>query len=300
MLRRLAKLASADARRRYLKRRLWPLVERIYGDLGYVGITDGQHAVLTGAHDEVITPVLLTDGHYQRDAVAQAAELVAHLGFPMGGWFVDVGANIGTSTMYALSGGKFSRALCCEPAPGNFRLLRANIALNDLEERCVTVKAAIADKEGSVHMALSTINCGDHRVFFDGGASDEMRHRPQVLVRATTLDTALDEHGIAAADVSLLWIDTQGYEGFVLAGARRLLTRPIPVVAELWPAGQKMSGGAELFFAEARSRFATFVDLAASSSERAIDELTHFAERFHGREGFADVLLLPRRPHPPV
>ena len=48
--------------------------------------------------------------------------------------FIDIGANIGTSTIAALALPMFDSAVCCEPETENFRMLGANLALNDLDD----------------------------------------------------------------------------------------------------------------------------------------------------------------------
>ena len=42
--------------------------------------------------------------------------------------------------------------------------------------------------------------------------------------------------------IALVWIDVQGHEGHVLGGGSRLFSRPMPVVAEIWPFGLNQSG----------------------------------------------------------
>ena len=49
--------------------------------------------------------------------------------------FVDVGANIGTTTIPALLSHGFETAVAIEPEPENVRVLRMNVLLNDLEDR---------------------------------------------------------------------------------------------------------------------------------------------------------------------
>jgi FkbM family methyltransferase len=58
---------------------------------------------------------------------------------------VDVGAHIGTTTIPALSRQGFVRAVAIEPDPAHLPLLRANVALNQLEERVTVVAATLSD-----------------------------------------------------------------------------------------------------------------------------------------------------------
>ncbi len=56
-------------------------------------------------------------------------------------------------------------------------------------------------------------------------------------VNSTTLDSLLLKNDGFEPERSLLWIDTQGFEGYVLSGAKELLKRNIPICMEFWPYG---------------------------------------------------------------
>lgn len=143
-----------------------------------------------------------------------ALDLLAREGWEPQGAFVDVGANIGTTCLPALTIG-FESAVAVEPEPRNVLLLRANAALNGLADRLRVVEAAASDEDGQVPLALHPTNSGGHRVK-PGGA----------LVPAVRLDTLL-----ADVDVGLLWIDAQGHERAILDGAGELAQR-VPVIVE--------------------------------------------------------------------
>jgi len=68
--------------------------------------------------------------------------------------FVDVGAHIGTTTITAIRRFGFESALAFEPELGNFRLLRANLAFNDLETRIQTLNVAVSNRIGKAELKL--------------------------------------------------------------------------------------------------------------------------------------------------
>lgn len=177
--------------------------------------------------------------------------------------FVDVGANVGAASVLALGRFGFGSALAVEPNASNVALLRANLAINGLEDRCRTVVAAAGEAEGSVELELSPDNFGDHRVRAaaagPGEFREESRETRQVPLR--TLDSILDSEGVAAEDVGLLWVDVQGYEAGVLEGARGILERDVPVVIEFWPYGLRRSGGLDALCSLLERSFTAFVDL---------------------------------------
>jgi FkbM family methyltransferase len=147
-----------------------------------------------------------------------------------GAVFVDVGANIGTTTVRAIRRHRFARAVALEPAPQNFRTLRLNLVANDIDSRVTAVQAAVSDHDGRVELALSSRTSGEHTIVPANGAS------PATLtVEAVSLD-GLVERGVLDADaVGLLWIDAQGAEGLVLAGATALLERGVPIALAVRP-----------------------------------------------------------------
>jgi hypothetical protein len=55
--------------------------------------------------------------------------------------------------------------------------------------------------------------------------------------------------------ISLLWVDVQGWEGYIFLGAERLLSTGIPVASELWPYGMRRAGMSQEQFCEIAERF---------------------------------------------
>jgi hypothetical protein len=85
--------------------------------------------------DKVIGELIRSNGHFQEEEIFHAIQLLAKLGHSVRlTTFVDVGANIGTHTLWALRYG-FESAVCIEADADNFRLLRVNQILNDMEAR---------------------------------------------------------------------------------------------------------------------------------------------------------------------
>ena len=83
--------------------------------------------------DRVVGAWAMWHGGWQRREIDQAvAVLAASSRLAADAVFVDVGANIGTHTVYALRTGRFARAVAFEPEPKNARLLAMNIEANGL------------------------------------------------------------------------------------------------------------------------------------------------------------------------
>ena len=74
---------------------------------------------------------------------------------------VDIGANIGTFSVYAAKICGASRVLSFEPFPDNYNILCKNVEQNQL--RNVTcVNQAVARNRGGRTMGLNSVDCGSH------------------------------------------------------------------------------------------------------------------------------------------
>jgi FkbM family methyltransferase len=149
-----------------------------------------------------------------------------------GSTFVDVGANIGTTTVGAMRRHGFARAVALEPEPHNFRTLRLNLVANDIESSVTAFQVAVSDREGEVELALSARSSGAHTLveFGPDGRSDAT-----LMVPAVTLDSLVREGVIEPETVGLVWVDAAGAEGFVFGGASALLERGVPIVMAVRP-----------------------------------------------------------------
>jgi len=118
-------------------------------------------------------------------------------------YFIDVGANLGTHTLYALQEAGFERALAIEPDPRNLPLLRANLALNGVEGRARFSRFAVAAGQGWTELYQSAINWGDNRISSMEGEGWTCTRVPR---RRSTRSsrTAVSTRGLT------IWIDVQG------------------------------------------------------------------------------------------
>jgi len=174
---------------------------------------------------------------------------------------IDVGANVGTIGIFGVSQGFFKRCIAFEPEPNNFKLLRTNVSLNGLSKKFELRNEALSNKADVVlNIELSEDNFGDHRVQIQktSGLYGEEK-RKVISVNVNTLDHALEDYDLSKC---FLFMDTQGYEGYVLSGALRLIDAGVPIVTEFWPYGLKRSNGLDMFYtALSSSKYTTMWDL---------------------------------------
>lgn len=242
--------------------------------------------------DREMGPHIWASGTYEE---ADLVWILDRLGQPQRGrTVIEVGGNVGTTSIPLLGRFGAARVETFEPGPDNLRLLRCNLILNDLEDRAVVHPAAVSDRDGTATLELCDWNSGDHRI----AAVDRTWELLSESNRVTTsVDVCRLDDGLVSdpADVGLVWVDTQGHEAQVLAGASRLLGRGIPWVIEYWPYGLARAGGADRLHALVAEHFAVVVDVRRSRDEGtevrvAPDRLAQL-----GRElatGYTDLILL--------
>ncbi|MDO8288333.1 MAG: FkbM family methyltransferase [Parvibaculum sp.] len=228
----------------------------------------------------------------------QAAISSGTLKLPQDAIFLDVGANIGTHTIYAMNSGLFAQAVCFEPDPENFRFLSLNIKENGYGEKCHLLNMALGGAAGTAELELAADNFGDHRIRQSGqGTGVENRYdeekRKTVSVRMETLDSALAELGIDPAKC-FLHMDVQGFEPYVLQGAPKFLASCKTIFTEFWPYGMARTGGIESFRAQAEAQFTHFIDFGAGETNaHAISGLGDLFKTY--AEGIGTTLLLTKK-----
>lgn len=125
--------------------------------------------------------------------------------------FVDVGANIGYLTITgAKAVGPAGKVMSFEPHPRTFRYLENNVALNRLSNVALR-NLAVGNARGYVDF----LEC-------DGDDSQNCVAHGKGAIAIPMIP--LDEAIIPRAPIALLKIDVEGYEKFVLEGARGVLS----------------------------------------------------------------------------
>ena len=259
------------------------------------------YQIATFLGDKVIGQSIRDIGRFQEDAILEVTKFIGlHAGRKT---FLDIGANIGTHALFALQNG-FDRAVCIEPDPANFILLRINQILNEVDQQCVNINAAASVEAGELNFELSETNFGDHRIRVGSSNEDGKyaeRNRNIIKVKANTLDSLLDHVHVEPNEIGLAWIDTQGHEGHVLSGASRLIQANVPIVIEFWPYGLKRSGGYPLLrqFLARQNRVLDIHQPLGDQASLSVEELDQRFSQWPGQESttisvHTDLLILPK------
>jgi FkbM family methyltransferase len=188
-----------------------------------------QYLFVGATRGRAVRMMLTRPGHIE-DELVRAGQWEPHVTGALsffarpGGTFVDVGANIGYHALYVAGSCPDVRVVCFEPNPFVRAELERNVGLNP--ELALEVRAAaLGDRAGSVEFHAQSGRA------YNRGASSILRNYnvgtryEKVTVDLRTLDDELPD-----ARVDLIKIDTEGFEGAVLAGAHKLIARCRPVV----------------------------------------------------------------------
>jgi FkbM family methyltransferase len=199
------------------------------GHLIYCQQPEGNFFVDPG--DRVVGHWLMWRDGWQRGEIDQMTDILTEAGrLPRAAVFVDAGANIGTHTAYALLGGRFARAISCEPEPKNLRLLEMNMAANGLSSRVRIVPKALGAQAGSAVLHLHPRNKGAHSL----QAAPSYDGQGRLEVPVARLDDLLREEGVSPEEIGVIWIDTEGFEPQVVTGLGDFLGR-VPLLIEYAP-----------------------------------------------------------------
>jgi FkbM family methyltransferase len=142
-----------------------------------------------------------------------------------GGLFVDVGANVGTYTIWAAELG--AEVIAIEPAADTYALLHENIVLNGYQ--VTAVRAAAAD------------HCGTARFTSGLDAGNSLANDGPVVIELVTIDSLIGDRRVAG-----MKIDVEGFEIDVLRGATRALAdRRIGLIQIEWNELSTLAVGAD-------------------------------------------------------
>lgn len=231
----------------------------------------GRYIVSTADRD--VSRHAFVEGPYDLPMLRRAVRLIEEQGEGIAGRDVlEIGANIGTTTVPLLKLFGVAHVHAFEPESQNHRLLRMNIVANDLSERATARQEAVSDREGTLPFVATPRNSGSGHVARD--VKDATYEVPCVTV------DALLSRGIVSRDrLGLVWIDVEGHEAAVLSGAGSL--PPVPIVVE--------------YLTQFHSDLESFLTLIGEHSSRVFDLGSGLLIPHDGLRSISatDLLLMP-------
>lgn len=134
---------------------------------------------------------------------------------------LDIGANIGSTSLFYASLNSKARILAFEPYPDTVKKLVDNIQRNEFKNIRV-YGIGLGEKSSKQIIAeYDEHNSGMNRIVVTTSA-------PHALVQIDTLDSRMKELNIDKID--FIKIDVEGYEYFVLEGGKQIITQSKPTM----------------------------------------------------------------------
>lgn len=207
----------------------------------------------------------------------------------LGTAMIDVGANIGTTSIPRVVLGDFAFIYAAEPDPANYACLVDNITANGLQGFVLPDRVAIGATDGEATLRRKT-QIGTHHL-------TAAANRPtDIPVQVRSLDSWTTQLGVDIAAVTFVKVDTQGWESHVLRGASQLLARKhIAWQIEFSPRLLKQAGASsDDFLEQVEAHFTHFIDLDARTTPRSrpVSEIREAVASLERRERrYTDLLL---------
>ncbi len=179
---------------------------------------------------------------------------------------LDIGAHIGYYTLIAAKKvGPSGKVFAFEPNERNFGLLKKNVETNNLTN-VVLFKNAVSEKKGILKLFISSSNSGDHRIYSNNEARDEIE------VTTLSLDDVFKKIN---KSVDVIKMDIQGAELKALRGAALLLksSSSLKIFTEFWPRGFFEAGDNPKDYLNLLDQYG-FIFYNINSSEEKIEKTT--------------------------
>jgi len=171
------------------------------------------------------------NGEYQRPLMRATMGYLRSRGLlPEGGVMIEVGANIGTHTIYASLEHDFERIISLEPDPRSFEFLEMNIALNNLSDKAEAFQVAAGSHNSLMKFKQEERNRGFSRITSNNSSTVEM-----IEVEVVAIDDFLSKIQVMEKDINFFWIDVEGYELNVLKGMEKVLSSTPSICMEFSP-----------------------------------------------------------------
>jgi FkbM family methyltransferase len=244
----------------------WKITAFIYGKVARLQIGGERFQVIpfqgvklkVDANDGVLTAGLY-NGHFERFTIQIFRELLQERAQSASGTsfvFLDIGANIGVFTTIAAASGTPWRIFSFEPNPNSYQLLQENIKLNNATG-VETHNAAVGAEKGTASLDVSSESAALHSIH---GAGSNRIEVPVIAMNDFCADRQIKP--------SLVKIDVEGYEPFVLKGMSNITKgTPLWMILEFNPETLKWGGKApEEFIRELAETFEKVYVLDESDS----------------------------------
>lgn len=207
-----------------------------------------------------------------------------------GGYFMDLGANIGTTSVYVrkLLGSEW-KIVAVEACRDNYDLLRINCILNHMED-IQTELFALSDRKGKASLQYEDGNPGGTCVVESENIIDG--------VNMLRLDDYIEERKIEQEDVHYIWMDVEGFEPKVIKGGWKLFSsHKIAMVHEFTPSYYEKMEMMEWYYENIGKLYDHFIDMdlyirKGQEKVHSISEIRQFTSQMKDKGIFQTDLFL--------
>ena len=243
---------------------------------------DGDISYIYTSADTKIGPSMKDGYNYSGESINAFFELTERFYPTMEiqqehGVFFDIGANIGTTSLYVKKQiGKSMRVIGFECGKTNYDIFRINCILNDAED-------IVAEYAGCSNVTRKA----RYRYVSDnpGGSHIVSNEDPNGMedVTLTRLDDYCKSKGIHPNEINYIWIDVEGHEPEVLDGMRAILAiKKIPLFHEFSPKHYQTVGSLDMYCSVVSQYYRNFIDvneyISGTEKQRSVSEIEAFAQ----------------------
>lgn len=263
----------------------------------YISTSNKSEKYILFTNDNIISKEVFVSGEFDLIKLKKAKKFLSILNFNVERLY-DIGANIGVVCIPSVKQGLIRECHAVEAEVNNYKVLKTNIILNDLENKIFTYNYALSNNDNKfVDMEISPSDSGDNRIINKIAFNIHGEETRKIIkVKTKTIDSLFPNLN---KNKDLIWIDTQGYEPFILEGSQNAIKQKVPFVIEFWPYGLKRNNNWDRMIT-ILSKFSSYVDL--SLDEMKIEKLDNngvnklisgwHSEKKNKHSLFTDLLLL--------
>jgi FkbM family methyltransferase len=181
----------------------------------------------TMPYDSICQSIIL-NGFYEREILQGMCALVKD----KNGIALDIGANIGNHSLFFSK--YFNSVISFEPAPNNCLLLKANLFLNQTHNITLIDEKALSNI--NTKMGIDKGNSRNTNNTISQLGTNEANAINQIMVDVVVGDAELEKLNLNQK-ITLIKIDVEGHEPFVVEGLRKIISTHQPII--YWEAFSK-------------------------------------------------------------
>lgn len=185
------------------------------------------------------------------------------------GTFLDIGANVGTTCIYAKKNmAPNLKYIGFEAGIDNYKMFKCNCIINEVED--ITAEyMALGEKKCKGNYHYNQYNSGGSGVSFDDEEGS--------TINIQSLDEYIEQKGIKSENVTCIWLDTEGCEAEILLGAKELITsKKIPLMQEFNPLTYEKRGKDKEYYALMEQCYESFIDVCDVTKRYDISDLSEY------------------------